>query len=362
MNQPSENINDPAETQNVGLTLSFKKSLTRIKDRIDSLIYPVRVRSRLSHFRLIRGQKTLSMDDQIHECLCCGNTFQGNYCNSCGQSSRTSRYRFRNSLKTFLESLTSINNRFLRTLLELLYRPGYMISDFIRGKRVSYVSPLQALFLLAALYVIAVQLFNPGTLKSLYPDKEVILPRTTTEKSGSAVMSRELSKGEDTLEITKIGRLFFGLRDYVNRTPFLGNVYKLLKHWIGRNSVSDIVLFLPFFSLASYLTFRGRKNKVRYNPTEHFYIQTFIACQLLLLSLLISLLKGKISIDGRYETLGWLIFLVFWLDYKQIFGRSWWNTFWCTLQFFFYSLLLSFTLAACIILFLLLLSAIIWRF
>ena len=63
-----------------------------------------------------------------------------------------------------------------------LYRPGYMIRDFIGGKRVEYFRPFQTLFILAALYIMAVQLVDPEALskkekteKTEQTDKEEII-------------------------------------------------------------------------------------------------------------------------------------------------------------------------------------------
>ena len=87
-----------------------------------------------------------------------------------------------NALKNIAGGFFNIDNGFGRTLLELLYRPGYMIRDFIGGKRVEYFRPFQTLFILAALYIMAVQLVDPEALskkekteKTEQTDKEEII-------------------------------------------------------------------------------------------------------------------------------------------------------------------------------------------
>ncbi|WP_052080490.1 DUF3667 domain-containing protein [Porphyromonas macacae] len=363
-----------------------------VKNRVDAFFSPLRVRLHLLQLRLIRGRVEYPPDDRMYMCLSCGNSFRGNYCNCCGQSSRTARYRFRNSVKTFFEGVTNVNNRFLRTLLELLYRPGYMISDFIRGKRIVYVSPFQGLFLLAALYIIAVQIIDPDAFKSKYskeqptmqtnagktempgddglPESDIsnevafpssVNPADKGKGAGLAVsdgdVSKEIDKNKSLLSnILKNNKTLSGIRAYINRNPFLQKTALLLNRWKSGNKAFDIILLLPFFSFASFLVFRREEYKVRYNPTEHFYIQTYIACQLLLLSIVILLFKRKVAINDWYEIPEWLIFLIFCLNYKQIFRRDWWNTFWRTLQFFVYILLLVFALAAFVVMFLLLIT------
>lgn len=105
------------------------------------------------------------MSEESNICLNCETAYTGSYCNRCGQSRNTPRYRFSNAFRNILGGFTNIDNGFGRTLLDLLYRPGYMIRDFIAGKRILYFRPFQTLFVLAALYIMAVQLVDPEALK-----------------------------------------------------------------------------------------------------------------------------------------------------------------------------------------------------
>lgn len=100
-------------------------------------------------------------------CVCknCGNTFQGNYCPHCGQNRHTPRFTIRNAFQNILSGFFNIDHGFSRNLIELLYRPGYMIRDYLKGKRVHYYKPFQTLFVLAALYIMGVQLIDPAAIK-----------------------------------------------------------------------------------------------------------------------------------------------------------------------------------------------------
>ncbi|MGG6549384.1 UNVERIFIED_CONTAM: DUF3667 domain-containing protein, partial [Prevotella sp. 15_C9] len=78
------------------------------------------------------------ISEESNICLNCDTVYTGSYCNRCGQSRNTPRYRFSNAFRNILGGFTNIDNGFGRTLLDLLYRPGYMIRDFIAGKRILY--------------------------------------------------------------------------------------------------------------------------------------------------------------------------------------------------------------------------------
>lgn len=126
---------------------------------------PCKIRLRALHIKMVQGKKTPPMSEESNICLNCETAYTGSYCNRCGQSRNTPRYRFSNAFRNILGGFTNIDNGFGRTLLDLLYRPGYMIRDFIAGKRILYFRPFQTLFVLAALYIMAVQLVDPEALK-----------------------------------------------------------------------------------------------------------------------------------------------------------------------------------------------------
>lgn len=126
---------------------------------------PCKIRLRALHIKMVQGKKTPPISEESNICLNCDTVYTGSYCNRCGQSRNTPRYRFSNAFRNILGGFTNIDNGFGRTLLDLLYRPGYMIRDFIAGKRILYFRPFQTLFVLAALYIMAVQLVDPEALK-----------------------------------------------------------------------------------------------------------------------------------------------------------------------------------------------------
>ena len=130
---------------------------------------------KLLHQKQIRGKHEIKENPTCCVCKNCGNTFQGNYCPQilliipfhphCGQNRHTPRFTIRNAFQNILSGFFNIDNGFSRNLIELLYRPGYMIRDYLRGKRVHYYKPFQTLFVLAALYIMGVQLIDPAAIK-----------------------------------------------------------------------------------------------------------------------------------------------------------------------------------------------------
>ena len=120
---------------------------------------------KLLHQKQIRGKHEIKENPTCCVCKNCRNTFQGNYCPHCGQNRHTPRFTIRNAFQNILSGFFNIDHGFSRNLIELLYRPGYMIRDYLKGKRVHYYKPFQTLFVLAALYIMGVQRIDPAAIK-----------------------------------------------------------------------------------------------------------------------------------------------------------------------------------------------------
>ncbi|RHL11399.1 MULTISPECIES: HAD-IA family hydrolase [Bacteroides] len=355
----------------------------RVLDLISPWWTPCKKYLRALHIKMVRGKDIPPISEESNICLNCDTVYTGSYCNRCGQSRNTPRYRFSNAFRNILGGFTNIDNGFGRTLLDLLYRPGYMIRDFIAGKRILYFRPFQTLFVLAALYIMAVQLVDPEALKekkgkspevqrqeilatreqlqkrieaatdpttqnilnktieSLDKELKTLEAKSSLKKDNITLQIKGDEDGELIDELLESGSSVFNkLEKAIHNTPFLEKVWNLLKSWGHGNKAFRIIATLPLFALATLMAFRRKKNKLRYNLTEHVFIQAYIACQILLLSIIVLPFNGSAQVGDLYELPILFIFALFCLDYKQLYGYTWWRSFWTTILMFFYSLIL----------------------
>ncbi|MGM9760716.1 MAG: DUF3667 domain-containing protein [Parabacteroides sp.] len=329
----------------------------RLAERLKVLERPLRA----FHIRLIRGVRPPAFVSDSCQCLNCGMTFTGNFCPRCGQNRATTRYRFSNMLTNIAGGFFNIDNGFGRTIIDLLYRPGYLIADFIRGKRAPYFRPFQTLFVLAALYIMAVQLVDPGALKRFdapdTPELRQEMDSLLTEISEDEGMEEEIPAWLTNENLEKLKSSLAGeapLQQYIGGFlevhPFLNNVAELLKSWAHGNKAFTILITLPLFAVASRLTFRNRKKfSPHYNLTEHIFVQAYIACQLLLLSILYLLLRGEANLTDYYELPAICCFLFFCMDYKQLYRLTWRRSIGRTTLMFCYSFLMVLLFATLVV-------------
>lgn len=98
--------------------------------------------------------------DETH-CLNCGTDFKGSFCPNCGQKSNTRRLTLSGVMGDALQLVGDLDIRLLRTTIELMLRPGYMIYDYIiLGKRKPYIQPITLLVLFTSINLIITKIFN----------------------------------------------------------------------------------------------------------------------------------------------------------------------------------------------------------
>ncbi|MBQ3959082.1 MAG: DUF3667 domain-containing protein, partial [Muribaculaceae bacterium] len=87
-------------------------------------------------------------------CVNCGKDYTGNYCPRCGQKASVGRVNW-STVKSGVMLIWGMDSRSLPyTLLQLVLRPGYLISDYISGKRQVSFPPVKMLLLVAIAYAL----------------------------------------------------------------------------------------------------------------------------------------------------------------------------------------------------------------
>ena len=89
-------------------------------------------------------------------CRNCGVTLQGKYCHGCGQKSVSSVVSVRELAHEVIHEFAHLDDsKIIRTLKLLLFKPGELTAEFLRGRRARYVPPLR-LYLVCSLLFFAV--------------------------------------------------------------------------------------------------------------------------------------------------------------------------------------------------------------
>ena len=81
-------------------------------------------------------------------CKNCENSFEGSYCNICGQKKDTHRINLHYVVHELPHALFHLESGIFFTIREMLLRPGINVSLFLEGKRVRYFKPVLYLLVL----------------------------------------------------------------------------------------------------------------------------------------------------------------------------------------------------------------------
>ncbi|MCX6318130.1 MAG: DUF3667 domain-containing protein [Bacteroidetes bacterium] len=88
------------------------------------------------------------------DCLNCGTIVQGRYCQVCGQENVVPHETFWHMVKHFLYDITHFDSKFFDSMKYLLFRPGFLPAEYVKGRRVRYLNPIKKYVFTSAVFFI----------------------------------------------------------------------------------------------------------------------------------------------------------------------------------------------------------------
>ena len=150
------------------------------------------------------------------DCLNCGAIVQGHYCQHCGQENIEPKETFWHMVTHFFYDITHFDGSFFVTLKDLLFKPGFLTKEYMKGRRKSYLHPIRMyVFTSAVFFLVFYSLFKfkedgggPASLQtinsSIEKAKEEALKNAKTKKDSLDIVSAsEILGHPDTLPFTK---------------------------------------------------------------------------------------------------------------------------------------------------------------
>ena len=95
------------------------------------------------------------------DCLNCGAIVQGHYCQDCGQENVEPKETFWHMVTHFFYDITHFDGSFFITLKDLLFKPGFLSKEYVKGRRKAYLHPVRMyVFTSAVFFLIFFSLFK----------------------------------------------------------------------------------------------------------------------------------------------------------------------------------------------------------
>lgn len=240
---------------------------------------------------------------QSTTCQNCGHTFEGKYCNHCGQKKYTEEDKsLKHILPEVFHFLTHFEGSFLRTVKTVLLHPARLSSDYCAGKRKIYYKPISFYLLIVVLYLLFP--LASGMNMDMRDYK-------SSQWTGPLIKRQiEVKAGAKRLDEASLAEKFHQIS--------------------GKTSKVLLLLLIPFSALAIALLHYRQKKYV----FDHFILATefnafyllviFLLLPLLLLSLFRMLHIADHNIDIYVQpVLVGLLWIYTMLLFRRFYGERW---------------------------------------
>ena len=240
------------------------------------------------------GQPPRYSDEELeeHQCPNCGHVFKGNFCPVCSQGAGDGHITWRWVGKSILDVWGMGSRSLPNTLLQLLWRPGHLIGDYIGGHRQICYKPVNMLFIVALVYVVIMQLIG----------QNVSFNTVKVE-------------GYDQAGYFKIINFCY--------------------QWLVTHPGWAMMILTMIMILPTLIVFRFAPRHSRLTLPENIFVQIFMSTLMIVVAFTIRVSNG-FSI--------FLIPLYYYICYRQLFGYKFWGTTWRLAVCFFVWFCLAFYL------------------
>ena len=208
-----------------------------------------------------------------HTCANCGQAYEGDFCPICGQKNDEGRVSWKSVGQEMIKIWGMESRSLLSSVLQLLGRPGYLIGDYISGRRQVCYSPVSMLFVMAVIVSLVLRLAGV-----------TVVNESALEDVDNAALGRAV--------IWMVNHLGWGM-----------------------------LILTAFLILPTWLLFRYAPKHPRHTLPEGIYIQLFMSTLVLLFFVLSQAFAGWLL---------WLVPVYYFIAYRQLFGYGIWGTLWRT--------------------------------
>ena len=232
------------------------------------------------------------------------------------------RITMKRAILTFMETWGLGSRNIFYTIWHLLWRPGYVMSDYLNGRRKRYMQPFFMFFVLTLILVQCAWLLKVQAPQN--KDMTLMAYEVLRDHKGTFTP-------EQTAKILKTAEWWDEVHDWRDKN----RAWDILIQSLGVIFVTWLLWRKsPRIGMSEWAVETGEYVE-GYNFAEIVTVIAYILCQLQILSLIAMLLFHQLPFDhiaGLTMIVPRLVlFVVLLIDFKQLFQMDWWPTIWRTL-------------------------------
>ena len=251
-----------------------------------NLIDEIRELFLLKHHPRVGGYE---INDVLHSCANCGHEFQGNFCPACGQKATAGRITWDTVRRGVMDVWGLGSRSLLRSLWNLIIRPGHFINDYINGKWQVSFPPVKMLIIVAVILYFIGRMIYPEFWNDLFDDE--------------------------------MGSTASGAVNYLDSVLF----------WIVSHPEWSLLFLLSSLIVPTWFVFRHAPRNTRHTLPQGFFMQVLLCVQFYLWLFVFSVVFKVCGLDlnlAMVISFGIILPLLVFVDYKSLFGYGWWGTLW----------------------------------
>ncbi len=118
--------------------------------------------------KLIKKSKKTLTEYRGPECLNCGCPLDltDKFCSNCSQRNTTKQLSINDFFQEFLSSIFTYDSRLRFTIKDLLFKPGTITKNYVRGQRLKYANPFRFFLSVSIIYFIIQGLFSSNGINN----------------------------------------------------------------------------------------------------------------------------------------------------------------------------------------------------
>jgi hypothetical protein len=242
-------------------------------------------------------------------CLNCGTEVTRKFCPECGQQNLDTHENFFHLAGHFIADYFHYDSKFIRSLVPLFIRPGFLTRQYWDGKRVRYIHPLRLYFFVSIIFMISATYFYHHFEKQI--KGSVIQSNVTIEEGkvdiGATPEERKSKKTAEKKEEEKaIGKLESGIDRFVHDLKYIS------------------FFMVPLYALVFRLLYIRRKSFYVDHLVYTLHVQSFAYALISVMLLIPFLFPDSISIVRRVALLTIMTYIA--LSLRYLYHQPWWKT------------------------------------
>ncbi len=320
-----------------------------------------------------------------NNCLNCGTTLVGKFCQNCGQENLEVKESFGHMMNHAISDYFHFDHQFFGTLKPLLLKPGFLTIEYLNGRRASYLHPVKMYIFISVVYFLLAAQYPKSPIKAeVKPDTIAQINEQVTQinkdtihfktkklrqtaintlyhnygyKLLKNILVKDTSFHQVKLETNNGLNLiptipttnYHQYLEQQNKLPEIEkdmwitryvtikaiqlyndkiNINEVINETLNHNFPKFMFLILPFFALILSITFRKNKRYYVEHLIYSFHLTSFIYL-ILTLNVLIRFLlpKSWLMVENIISMAIFLYIIIYiYKSLKVFYNRKWYRT------------------------------------